>query len=222
MVHRYNKLMRIAAADKAIQLARPKDDTFQSLRKTGRKSTKKQIDSREYKSFKNSEHLADVTEFQLKHLVRRQEIYSVRCISRMKFKKYVDMPKTSHRIVKRIVNEEKVLFLMGNWSQAGNSPIKGHVRWSKSKFIQALRAHCTVELIDEFRTSKTCSSCYGDVSFEKRMANCASCHLKLDRDVNAAKNIHYVGLARIYGHDYNDAFKRTGQPHHGQPAPSSH
>lgn len=51
---------------------------------------------------------------------------------------------------------------------------------------------CTVIVVDEYRTSRTCSSCSfysGKCPFDGSFFSCPKCKIKVNRDLNAAKNI---------------------------------
>jgi transposase, IS605 OrfB family, central region len=66
-----------------------------------------------------------------------------------------------------------------------------------------------VGVVDRFMpTSKACSGCGAikdDLTLADRIFICGECGLVIDRDLNAAKNIHTAGFAGIYarGHDGN-------------------
>jgi putative transposase len=52
-----------------------------------------------------------------------------------------------------------------------------------------------------FPSSRTCSRCQSvkdSLSLSERTYKCDSCGLKIDRDLNAAKNLHTLGLREIY------------------------
>ena len=99
-----------------------------------------------------------------------------------------------------IGGKEDVLICCGDWSATKNLP--GWQPGPKGANTRAMfRRHgFDVVLIDEFRTSITCSVC-GEVSMQKfikkegetnlvhKIIACASCGVVLDRDKNAATNI---------------------------------
>lgn len=71
---------------------------------------------------------------------------------------------------------------------------------SFNKFTQRLKYKCerkkiNLQIVSEHLTSKICSKCgtYNDVKKDK-VYKCRSCGLKIDRDINAAKNIAMRGL----------------------------
>ena len=60
--------------------------------------------------------------------------------------------------------------------------------------------------VDEFRTSKTCSRCHGEVErvykplLQQRIwavTRCTGCGAVWNRDVNAARNMRHIVVARI-------------------------
>lgn len=56
---------------------------------------------------------------------------------------------------------------------------------------------CTVIVVDEYRTSKICSNCRyydRDAKYDYESFTCKKCANNLNRDLNAAKNILYMGL----------------------------
>ena len=64
------------------------------------------------------------------------------------------------------------------------------------QFQQRLQYKCKVtqtnySLINECYTSKTCSYCgnYNEKLTREKIYNCKACKLKLDRDINACRNI---------------------------------
>ena len=63
-----------------------------------------------------------------------------------------------------------------------------------------------------FPSTKTCSSCGGvqPMALSDRVFDCASCGIQIDRDLNAALNLHTVGLAGINacGHE-GSGFKHS-------------
>jgi len=65
---------------------------------------------------------------------------------------------------------------------------------------KAASAAVTVVAVDARNTTQTCSSC-GELpavplTLSDRVYHCAACSLSLDRDVNAAKNVHRLGCSR--------------------------
>jgi hypothetical protein len=57
-----------------------------------------------------------------------------------------------------------VTVFFGDATQPNNSPIKGYVRNPHSQLIKALKHHPKVKLalIDEYKTTETCSGCFQD------------------------------------------------------------
>ena len=77
----------------------------------------------------------------------------------------------------------------------------GHMASPRSRMLKALSEFpgITVVPTDEFRTSVLCSRCLGRLDTRHprqswRLKDCPSCHVRWNRDVNAAVNILHVGL----------------------------
>jgi putative transposase len=81
--------------------------------------------------------------------------------------------------------------------------------WSHYRFRQLLqskvaeRPHCRLFVVNEAYTSKTCGACgrLHENLGSKKTFRCPSCGLRLDRDVNGARNI----LLRFLSHDARSA-----------------
>jgi len=73
--------------------------------------------------------------------------------------------------------------------------IKGYVKTRKRKCHLTIRRkhqHCHVQLVDQFRTTKLCSSCYTECMTSKsphRYQAYKNCKKVSNRDINAARNI---------------------------------
>ena len=87
--------------------------------------------------------------------------------------------------------DEKIIKNMFNSSNRRNL-----LSWSHSKFIerlkhQALKYNKNLEIVTEEYTSKTCGNCgYVDYNLgNKDVYTCKCCKIKIDRDVNGARNI---------------------------------
>ena len=74
----------------------------------------------------------------------------------------------------------------------------------KLKYI-AQKKHCEIRFIDKwYPSSKTCSVCGAvnqELNLRDRNWQCPNCHTQLDRDRNAAVNIHRVGASTLAGED---------------------
>ena len=80
--------------------------------------------------------------------------------------------------------------------------------WYGKHFVKSARM---------FPSSKLCSSCgkKQDMPLNKRVYQCSSCGLVLDRDVNASKNIRMAGLSILKACGANDVGLRTEAGIHG-------
>ena len=71
----------------------------------------------------------------------------------------------------------------------------------KLKYIHSKKQNCEVRFIDKwYPSSRTCHVCgivNQDLNLRDRTWQCPSCHTQLDRDRNAAINIHRVGASTL-------------------------
>lgn len=105
----------------------------------------------------------------------------------------------------------------GDWSNPAG-PIRGTPRSGVKRLKRALRAHgATVVMVDEYKTSRTCSECNHTV--EKVFYQGVQCHqvvrcqhqdcrIYWQRDFNAARNIHACFLAKLIGRERPIAMRR--------------
>ncbi len=111
---------------------------------------------------------------------------------------------TFQEMVKRIapIPSKRVCVAYGNWSH--REGMRGHTTGPVQEFKKELSKYVTVVDMDEFRTSKLCSECFGELKehaypdenrISKSTRNVLRCPIKeckagyWDRDVNAARNI---------------------------------
>lgn len=68
-----------------------------------------------------------------------------------------------------------------------------HYKFRERLINQAEKYGTNIEVVSEYLTTKTCSKCKkkNEVG-AKKIYKCTNCGLKVDRDINAAKNIRYV------------------------------
>lgn len=122
--------------------------------------------------------------------------------------------KECHRTAKLIVNKktDRTLIALGSTQIHPRSPMKGHVRLPNKTFIKALRTRADVMLTNEYRTSKVCSGCFQLALTPKnkkhRYVSCRGCASTNNRDVNAGRNILYIGLWALRGRKKNKIFKK--------------
>jgi Putative transposase DNA-binding domain len=82
---------------------------------------------------------------------------------------------------------------------------RGWVHTPRQHLISAFRRieRTTVLATSEFRTTKLCHSCHGELVIAKqrghRWTYCTACKISAHRDVNAAKNIIYHGRSEHLG-----------------------
>ena len=98
-----------------------------------------------------------------------------------------------------------------HWAKAINDSA-----WSKLILMtvsKAEKAGKAVQMVDPRYTTQVCSGCGTIVSKElsERVHDCPSCGLKLDRDLNAARNILTLGLRGRAGGDPTPTLKRSKQ-----------
>ena len=91
--------------------------------------------------------------------------------------------------------------------------IKGYVRTPLKLIHESLNRNqnCDVVLINEFRTTKLCSCCYGVLKTSKsphRFQVCQTCRKVWNRDVNAARNIKYLMKCKVEGAQPHHSFER--------------
>lgn len=145
--------------------------------------------------------------FELEHYLKKQAMYIQRRVARLKFDAYIKKQKTlASTINKNIIKgETSVTVFFGDATQASNSPIKGYVRNPHSQLIKALKHHPKVKLalVDEYKTTKTCSGCFQDDQHtvyganKHRFSSCTRCKIVWNRDINAGNNIFLMGYYNL-------------------------
>lgn len=142
----------------------------------------------------------------------KQSIFAQRKVARLKLKKYICRQRACNTIAKELVPNklEPTLICIGSTEIASNSPMKGYIRMPNRQLVAALRQRCQdILLVNEFRTTKLCHKCYGDMKTSRsphRYQFCPKCGTCANRDVNAGINILYRGLCEIKQEDLNPAF----------------
>jgi len=122
--------------------------------------------------------------------------YTAARFSRQKLKSYVGKQKTWNKITERItMNKDNPVIAFGNGTFKHNSrglpttPLKRIYTELKKKRVK-------VRLIDEFRTSITCSHCEGELPKKTRYWQVKVCNdiclTHWNRDVNAARNMKNI------------------------------
>ncbi|KAJ3292996.1 hypothetical protein HK104_004841 [Borealophlyctis nickersoniae] len=151
------------------------------------------------------------------HLDTLVDFYGSPRFTRQKFKTYVGKQKAFDEISKRLTGgDRRVIIAFGNGSFPHNS--RGGDSTPLRRLFWELRRRCTVRLVDEYRTSITCSLCEGDLPKRSRLWQvkvlsfliiitilllqliilaqvCNDvCLTHWNRDVNAARNIKNIFL----------------------------
>lgn len=146
-----------------------------------------------------------------------------------RFFRYRMKEKALDTLAKRVVPiaSPDVLVGYGDWSCRPN--IRGHAPVPVKGFRNALKKRARLVSIDEFRTSKLCSSCRQpldlaayphqdengrfDMKETRNVLHCATsdCNATFwDRDVNAAINMLRLLQNEVAGHPRPPQFTRTG------------
>ncbi len=115
------------------------------------------------------------------------------------FRCYNLCQKLLHDVCKKIrKNGKRTVVFFGAAKFATSS--RGHMASPRALILRALSRFpgVAVILVDEFRTSKICSKCRtlmdGPSPFDSwRLKTCPHCRIVWNRDVNAARNMLYIG-----------------------------
>lgn len=140
--------------------------------------------------------------FKLRHLFIKQALYMQRRVARLKFDEYTCKQRAMAKLIneKIVKNHKSVTVFFGDATQSSNSPIKGYIRNPHSLLRRALQNHKSIKVqpIDEYNTTKYCSSCMSDDQHSvskspHRFSSCSRCKIVWNRDVNAGNNILLMG-----------------------------
>ena len=155
--------------------------------------------------------------------------YARRRIRSLKFKRFIYCQKKLHSLCKRLTERsgKRTIVGFGDWSNQNNGTIKKCQSGPVKRLEKELKRYCRVVSIDEYRTSKTCNSCHGDLSNARKsiigkdfklhhtkihgVLHCrnSECeNMTVNRDVNASKNIRDLLIKAAMGEDRPDAFRR--------------
>lgn len=145
------------------------------------------------------------------------------------FKRYTGRQKALAKMVQQLTAKggKNTLVGFGNWSARDSAGIiKKHPCSPAKKLLRALRPHCTVVMVDEYRTSKLCSQCHARMLNMKTRVDgpdgvrksksvhavlfCSnrSCAVRVNRDCNASRNIFALLLAMVQGRQRPRRFRR--------------
>jgi transposase len=126
----------------------------------------------------------------------RLRFYGARRWRRLRWKTHIAKEKCWGEIVRRITgNQRDTIVALGSAIFPHNS--RGHASSPTKSLYRRLLGKCTVRLIDEFRTSITCSHCYRGLPQRTRLWQvkaCQGCLICWNRDVNAARNMLRIFL----------------------------
>lgn len=104
--------------------------------------------------------------------------YSIILIPKMKVHEMIkkeDLPKFAKRILQTLNHGLFIKRLM-------------HKGGLEGKFV---------EIVSEYLTSQICGKCFNKTSTKEKIYTCNKCGLKIDRDVNGARNIYIKFIAYI-------------------------
>ena len=88
------------------------------------------------------------------------EFYGASRFTRQKFKSYMGKQRTWNEVIHRLTGgDRRTVVAMGNAKFQHNS--HGGPTTPLHRIVRELKKRCTVRMIDEFRTSITCSKCEG-------------------------------------------------------------
>lgn len=141
----------------------------------------------------------DFTNHILEHFAMKQLIYSQRKITRLKFKTFMCREKAASTIAKEIVGKykHKSLIILGDTETSSDSIIRGYIRTPNKILTKHISQFADVLRINEFRTTKLCSTCHEVANTSKsphRYQFCQKCNIVWNRDVNAGNNMLQLGL----------------------------
>jgi hypothetical protein len=168
---------------------------------------------------------ADHVRFVLRHINALISLYGARHYRRLRWKTYIRKQKAWKKLVDRITDgrPQETLVIFGDASFASCG------RGSKSvptKTVRRMVGNACHRIVDqdEFRTSRLCSSCHGELKGERlrgkdgevresygvRRCQSANCHRTVwDRDTNAAINILLLYLRSWAGLEKPEVFVRS-------------
>jgi hypothetical protein len=169
--------------------------------------------------------------FSTPHLSRMFAICFNRTIKHKRFRTYIHKQRTLEKICQELIdnhNPHRVIFAYGmggfNMRTRGYKPSPSKHRWITSRLI---KLGALVVNINEYNTSQVCSSCFQGTKlcavgsrqdpfvtrpvsvakphFVRRCTN-NICRTIWNRDINAACNMVYLALHKVYGLDRPEVF----------------
>lgn len=123
--------------------------------------------------------------------------YGARRWLRLRWKCHIAKEKMWEVMIRRITNgNQRTIVALGDASFAHNS--RGHASTPTKELRRRLKGRCRLRMIDEYRTSITCSKCDGSLPKRTRYWQVKVCQdiclTSWNRDVNAARNILAIFL----------------------------
>ncbi|XP_043477420.1 uncharacterized protein LOC122508244 [Leptopilina heterotoma] len=144
------------------------------------------------------------TKFLLRTFYDQQPNMENKKIARLRWDKYMLVQRETDYLADYLVGnrEEKQLIAIG--SPKISPWMRGHVRMPLKKVVRRLAEeqdkykNLRLVFVDEFNTTKMCSTCNQKMKIMKnRTAYCSSCRIAWNRDVNAGRNILNLALVRL-------------------------
>lgn len=146
--------------------------------------------------------------YKVEFMTKRLSLYTQNKAIRLEFDSYIRYHQATTQLVNRLCPPgQRTLMFLGGSFQPADAPIKGYIKPGQQRLLNKL-VNCprvTVKLVDEFRTSITCSSCHSQLEKRSRTGRargmyCPSCKVIWNRDVNAGRNMITAGLGDHYSH----------------------
>lgn len=171
------------------------------------------------KKIASLEKLKVYTTYVIPRLDRLVEFERVKPYRKLRFRRYKLAKKKLRELCLRLtaVGGHRTLVGFGDWSNGDN--IKRHPKGPVKALERELKRHCTVESIDEFRTSKLHANCQRELSKQFSLQKCRDgivrtrkaysvLHCRnngcfgttVNRDENASRNMLLLLQHRLHGH----------------------
>ncbi|XP_043477493.1 uncharacterized protein LOC122508281 [Leptopilina heterotoma] len=144
------------------------------------------------------------TKFLLRTFYDQQPNMENKKIARLKWDKYMLVQRETDYLADYLVGNREKKQLIAIGSPKISPWMRGHVRMPLRKVVRRLAEkqdkykNLRLVFIDEFNTTKMCSTCNQKMKIMKnRTAYCSSCRIAWNRDVNAGRNILNLALVRL-------------------------
>jgi len=168
----------------------------------------------------------------IKNKANKKELlkhYSNKVYRKYKWKTYIHTQKSEAKLVNNIKKtygtKKEVCLVYGNWSQS--KQMANNYPTPNSGMRKMMGQHFKVLLVDEYKSSKLCCSCYsenekfmvrknprpyrtGNITIQS-LLRCKNveCNKFYDRDVNGASNILNIALHHINSNERIEEFRRN-------------